>query len=185
MRNNLRQTKQGVVILFAVLMVSVILTISLGIFNITYRQLVLSSIARESEIAFFAADTARNCALFWDSPARLPSERPFGVYTPDPEGGWLFALTGVNTIRCTEGDVAVSNYNAGAGYSGRTFKLSIPMGDRTACAQVFVKKDYGYSGNRHTEIRANGYNMVGPSNSCPPTNLNRAVERTIVAETQG
>lgn len=70
--------KRGVAILFAVLLVSVVLTISLGLFNISYRQLVLSSLARESEIATAVADTARNCALYADSPER--TYHPFGYY---------------------------------------------------------------------------------------------------------
>src|SRR3989344_4309903 len=64
----IKSKQQGVVILYAVLLVSVILAINLGIFNITYRQILLSSVARESEIAFFAADSGRHCAMFWDSP---------------------------------------------------------------------------------------------------------------------
>lgn len=182
--------KAGVVILFAVLMVSVILTISLGIFNITYRQMVLSSIARESEIAFFAADTARNCALFWDGPGRAVGERPFGYYEWFIEDGgeWLFRAPTTDVINCVNGWTP-TNVSITADYYNTMFDLIIRMGEganqRNACAHVIVSKNKGYGQSRKTIITANGYNIANSNNTCPPANLNRAVERTIVAETQG
>jgi hypothetical protein len=39
---------------------------AIGIANVTYKELVLSSEARDANIAFFAADTGAECALYWD-----------------------------------------------------------------------------------------------------------------------
>jgi hypothetical protein len=52
--------------LFAVLTASLLLTIGISIFNISLKELTISTNTRESQIAFFAADSARECALYWD-----------------------------------------------------------------------------------------------------------------------
>jgi hypothetical protein len=59
-------TKKGFTLLLAVLISSLLLTIGLSIFNIAFKELTLSSSARESVSAFYAADSGAECALFWD-----------------------------------------------------------------------------------------------------------------------
>ena len=60
-----KKIKTGFVILFAVLLVSIVLTISLSIFNITLKQLLLSLTVRESQYAFYAADSLKDCLVYW------------------------------------------------------------------------------------------------------------------------
>jgi hypothetical protein len=182
-KTNLKQ--QGVVILFAVLMVSVILTISLGVFNITYRQLVLSSMAKESEIAFAVADSARNCAQYWDS----PGQDKFGYYENTPAGSsdWNFVAPTSNTLSCF-GDPSIPVItSSGASISTSKFFAIIDIDGRQTCAMVKVEKHEITTGNeRSTTITTSGYNMAGSGGGgCVPTNLNRAVERTIQTITAG
>jgi Tfp pilus assembly protein PilX len=59
--------QNGFALLFTILVVSVLLAISLSISNITLRELVLSSATRDSHVAFYAADTALECALYIDA----------------------------------------------------------------------------------------------------------------------
>lgn len=56
----------GFALLFAILTASLILTVGLAIFNITLKEFVLSSQIRDSQFAFYAADTGLECALYWD-----------------------------------------------------------------------------------------------------------------------
>src|SRR3989344_5447846 len=56
----------GFTLFFAVLIASLLLAIGLAIFNITIKELVLSSSVRDSEFAFYAADSGVECALYWD-----------------------------------------------------------------------------------------------------------------------
>lgn len=196
MRNNFSSTQRGVVILFAVLLVSVVLTISLGIFNITYRQLVLSSIARESEIAFSVADSARNCALYWDSSERGTSARPFGYYSYDGAGFVLnppdrFGLFCGNSLEyrdpwpvtTDDSDPLVTIYSF-------QLRLMIPdpvitANSREACAKVSVLKNKLDNGQDPlTTIKVDGYNLSkppagSPDDDCLPTDLNRAVQRSV------
>lgn len=59
--------QRGFTILFAVLIASILLAIGIAIFDITVRELRLSSVARESQFAIYAAETGVECALYWDS----------------------------------------------------------------------------------------------------------------------
>lgn len=58
---------RGFTILLAALVASLVLTLGISIFTIAQKQLVLSSLSRSSQYAFYAADTAAECVLFWDS----------------------------------------------------------------------------------------------------------------------
>ncbi len=81
--NPARNKEGGFAMLFAVLTSSVLLSIGLSIFNLTIKELALSSSGRESQAAFYAADSGVECALYWDvkggdifatsSDARTPS----------------------------------------------------------------------------------------------------------------
>ena len=56
----------GFVLSFAVLVAGILLSIGLAIFTITLKELILSGSGRESQFAFYAADTGGECALYWD-----------------------------------------------------------------------------------------------------------------------
>ncbi len=61
-----KSKKKGVTLLLAVLVSSLLLSIGLAIFNITIKELLISGSGRESQFAFYAADTGAECALYWD-----------------------------------------------------------------------------------------------------------------------
>ena len=56
---------EGFVLLFALLISSILLATGLGISRIIMREIFLASLARESSVAFFAADTGAECAFHW------------------------------------------------------------------------------------------------------------------------
>ncbi|PIT96852.1 hypothetical protein COT82_00915 [Candidatus Campbellbacteria bacterium CG10_big_fil_rev_8_21_14_0_10_35_52] len=62
----LRASRGGFALLYAVLVSSILLAVGLAIFNITLKGLILSSLGRDSQFAFYAADTGVECALYWD-----------------------------------------------------------------------------------------------------------------------
>ena len=192
--------QQGVVILFAVLMVSVVLTVSLVLLNISYRQLILSGIVRESEFAFFAADSARNCAKYWDSDLRQPPEsRPFGYYSYDPSRGngneWSFqgVSLGDMPIQCGGYELStVKTVNGGGNVFTRSFTVHYRITDggkqRDACALVTVAKNQapqsGGTLNKSTTITVKGYKL-GDLTNCPAAGpLTRIVERGLVSVSQ-
>lgn len=57
---------KGFALLFAMLASSVLLSVAVAIWSISLREVIFSSFGRESETAFFVADTGMECALYWD-----------------------------------------------------------------------------------------------------------------------
>lgn len=58
--------RQGFTLLFSLLILTIVLSASLGIYSIVARQFKISQISRESSRAFYAADAGLECALYWD-----------------------------------------------------------------------------------------------------------------------
>ncbi|MCE9517551.1 hypothetical protein K8Q96_00950 [Candidatus Nomurabacteria bacterium] len=58
------KTQSGYAILFTVVVVSIILTLALGLSSASYKQIVVSSVAKDSQLAFYQSDTATECALY-------------------------------------------------------------------------------------------------------------------------
>ncbi|MDH5442211.1 MAG: hypothetical protein OEX08_01245 [Candidatus Nomurabacteria bacterium] len=61
-----KNNNQGFVILFAVLISSLILMIGFGIFSISSKEQIITSTARDAQIAFYAADSGLECVLFYE-----------------------------------------------------------------------------------------------------------------------
>ncbi len=56
----------GFALLFSVLVSSLLLTIGLSIFSIALKELSISTAARQSVHAFYAADSGVDCVRYWD-----------------------------------------------------------------------------------------------------------------------
>jgi hypothetical protein len=61
-----KKMPKGFTLLLAVLVSSILIALGSAIFDIISKEIVLSSSGRESQFAFFAADTGVECALYWD-----------------------------------------------------------------------------------------------------------------------
>jgi len=92
--------QRGFVLLFAILVSSVILAVGMGAFNITLKELALSAAGRDSQVAFYYADTGSECAFFWDR--KHPN---FDDTVFEYEGSSLLVPDGV---RCGDQDVAAT-----------------------------------------------------------------------------
>jgi type II secretory pathway pseudopilin PulG len=162
--------EKGVAILFAVLVAVLLVSIAATIVSIALRQTILSSTGRESQIAFYTANTAMECALYWDlNPVDgSTSGRVFPVFDLSQE-------TDTTGVSCAGDDFP--NYPERWYQVGdRTeFELNITNShtDQTYCASVDVEKDYDVDTKETTTtINVRGYN-VDSCNSTSP----RAVER--------
>lgn len=60
------RSSRGFTLLLAALVASIVLALGSSIFSIARKQVTLSSIGRDSQFAFYAADTGAECALYWD-----------------------------------------------------------------------------------------------------------------------
>jgi hypothetical protein len=148
-----RNNKKGFTILFASLFAGLLLAIGVGIFNIIFKELILASSAKESQFAFYAADSGIECALYWDL-----REKVFATSTNS-------TATPAGTL-CNGDDITLSsewNVTTGAGTGVTTFSMDFPP--ESYCAIVTVTKNAG-----DTTIESRGYN------TCDTENLRR-VER--------
>lgn len=56
----------GIALLFTLLIIGVAVSLSIGVFNIILGELEIGEGARESQRAFYAADSGVECILYWD-----------------------------------------------------------------------------------------------------------------------
>ena len=58
--------EKGFVLLFSVLVSVLVLAVGASIISISLKQVILSGTGRDSQFAFYAANTGAECALYWD-----------------------------------------------------------------------------------------------------------------------
>jgi Tfp pilus assembly protein PilX len=149
LKNNIKHNK-GFTLLVAVLVSSVLLSISLAIFNITIKELLLSSSGRDSQFAFYAADSGTECALYWD------------------QKGGGFSTSTAGTINCN--GTNIPNVG-GVGYdTAMTFQFEVGG----FCSIVSVTKSETHP---RTKVESRGYNTTC-DNTVNPRRIERAIRVT-------
>lgn len=122
-----QNTERGITLLVAVLVVGIVLAIGLSILNITVKEFLLSGVARESAIAFNAADAGMECIFYWD---RSSTGNHFDIGAP------------ASDITCMGETVSV-----GGGVSGTAQNFELTWGDPALCSKISVTKYYSASGS--------------------------------------
>jgi Tfp pilus assembly protein PilX len=145
------KTKRGFTLMLAVLVGSLLLAIGLAIFNITLKELVLSSSARDSLYAFYAADTGIECALYWDLTANA------------------FATSTTNSSATCNG---TSLGTLGGGGYGVVNTFTFTLSPDRYCTTVSVTKT---ASPQLTTINARGYNTCDTAN---PRRVERGIRVT-------
>jgi hypothetical protein len=141
---------KGFVILFVVIISSIILAITISVANISLKEIKFGTSAKDTNDAFFAADTGAECALFYDksSESKFPAEGPAQI------------------INCANTSITPT-FSAGV----YNFIITNLGSIGQSCAIVTVDKSIS-----PTAIISKGYN-TGDS-FCNPSSANR-VERQI------
>jgi len=176
--NNFSKNKKekGFVILFAILISAVMLLISVGIFNIVQKQSILSSFSRESQKAFYAADSALECALRND------------LNSPTVITKFPFTLADT-TIDCSE-DSSISVYKLSALSDSESVAYGFSYqasDDAVGCAFVLVEKEKDDTVSPieyNTRVTAIGFNSCtsgGLPNYDDPNILERRLSATYTA----
>ncbi|MCX6754254.1 MAG: hypothetical protein NTU81_00260 [Candidatus Nomurabacteria bacterium] len=156
--------QNGYAILFTVVIVSAIAVISAGLSSTAYKQLILSSLAKDSQTAFYQADSADDCALYADRVERAIT--PTNLFTV---GGGAFACGNQNSILTaggSEGDEFGNTFTTDTIYPSDETSLS-------PCFRIEISKTTNPVGLIKTKISSKGYNL------CDKNNI-RTVEREIV-----
>lgn len=138
--------------MLAALVASVALALGTSIFALAQKELALSSIGRDSQFAFYAADSGAECALYWD--------RRFQLFpTTAPE---------TKTLVCDGEQKATDSLSDGEAIIS-LFEYE-PNG---YCARVSVTKRPTHP---RTVIHANGYNTLCDAIASSPHALERSVD---------
>ena len=122
------KNQEGFVLLFAVVLASILLSITLGISNIALKELKFSTSARETNDAFFAADSGIECALMSD---KIPAPNRFN--SPPPHAS--------TTISCNGNGTIPASYTGSATTGTYTFILTGLGSNNSSCARVTIDKD--------------------------------------------
>jgi hypothetical protein len=157
-----KHKKGGYAILFTVIVISAISVIAAGLSSSAYKQLILSSLARDSQLAFYQSDMATDCALYADW--RVSSE-----VTPDP-----FKTDG-GSWSCGKRDLTIYYEVRADGDYFYSLSPSEPtLNSSKGCFYIDVAKTHipELPGEFYTKIKARGYNL------CDLTSP-RTVEREI------
>lgn len=132
--------------------VGIISSITIGLSNTAYKQMILSSVARDSATAFYQSDIAVECALYAD--------REYGV-KDIPTNPWNCG--GYSLLFTTSGTTPTIKYSLNP--------ISSVDTSNSKCFRIVVTKTETEIAIV-TKIDARGYNI------CDKTNL-RTVERAI------
>ncbi len=162
-KKNIHKFKEnkGYAIMFTVILVSIISLISLGLSNTTYKQLLLSSGAKDSGQAFYQADMSMECALYIDNQT-----------TTLPDGDTTFSCGMDKNTNQYQMNITSSVSNSITTYNLLpTSSLNV---SQDPCFRISILKDNSNPLLTTTTIYANGYNICNINNP-------RAVERTIQA----
>src|ERR1035437_6524026 len=60
------KSKDGFALLFAVMIASFLITLGISIFSISLKEIQITTSVKDSQTAYYAADSARECALYSD-----------------------------------------------------------------------------------------------------------------------
>ncbi|MEX2013629.1 MAG: pilus assembly PilX N-terminal domain-containing protein [Parcubacteria group bacterium] len=144
---------KGFTLFIAIIVMGTLLLIAVGIASLSTRQALISTSGRESQHAFYAADTGIECALYWD--------------VQNPSGISAFATSTGSTIFCNkDANNPTNEWVVGGSYTSVINRINF-LPD-PYCAIVTVTKGLDSS----TKIESLGYNTCDPSN---PRRVERAV----------
>jgi len=160
---NKKNFKKGIALLFAIMLSTIFLTITTGVLNISVKELNFSTSTKDTNNAFYAADSGIECALYNDK-----SGSTFFVDQAAEEIGATADFT------CFQSSISLN----GTFSEGFSFIVSGLGSNNNSCAKVSVSKitDSVDPTIIVTKIISKGYN-IGDEN-CESSNTNR-VERVL------
>ncbi len=195
--------QKGFTLFVAVVLSSLLLSIGLSLSNILLKQLIFSNTGKESQVAFYAADSGAECALYWDRKnldGSTSIEGSFSTSTPT-SGIDIYCGTGGVTANGKVGslqkDIAPDlNSATTTFFIDYTVPAENQNLERKACAKVTVSKWYAVLqvGSQmipvqKTVIDSRGYNapysgnygagVVSTDDGCVVTDSIRTIERAV------
>jgi Tfp pilus assembly protein PilX len=151
---NKNNTQKGFTLFLALVITGTLLLIATGVVSLAVKQSLISTSGRESQLAFYVADTGLECAIYWD--------------VHNPSGSSAFSTSTGSTIYCNKDAANQGNEWVVGGSLQSVFTINFQP--QSACAVVTVTKS-----NSTTTIESLGYNTCSSAN---PRRVQRAVRAT-------
>lgn len=154
-------SQKGFTLLLAALVASTVLALGSSIFVIAQKQITLSSVGRDSQFAFYAADAGAECALYWDM-----RQNAFGAEAPA-------------TAPTCDGQLLNEQVITGDRVVGPPYIIEFQInmfessGGIPYCVDVKIYKN---DTDPHTRIHADGYSTACAIITTSPRALQRSVE---------
>lgn len=160
--------KDGFVLLYALLVASVVAIGGALLSDIILKQIILSGVSRDSQVAYYAAQSGEQCVHYWSR------DSVFGSYEENPFTGEIVyrpPLTPVPVIECNSTPIEVE-VDADSNFYRFSFVLTnLP---NNSCAVVELIR---YLDGSQEFSRSLGYNFG--DDICEGTSIRR-VERQII-----
>ncbi len=155
--------QKGFTLLLAALVASIAIALGSSIYTIVSKELALSSIGQDLQYAFYAADTAAECALYWDS-----------------RYSWFSTSTPTQAATCDNQPITLLNPPGRATSYTPTSTMEFEINlfsdvSNGYCADVSVEKSQS-SSTINTLIIANGFSVSCTAIGTAPNALQRTVE---------
>lgn len=146
----IERNNNGFVLLYAVLVASVISITGVLLSDIIFKQLVLSSIGKESQLAYYAATAGDECARYWDKKfafGEIDGACPDCEYFPSAD----------SSIQCNGDEINVDQINDQPLL--KIFEFIVPNLQNNSCAIITVTKNLEQE--KTTLFKSQGYNRGG------------------------
>jgi hypothetical protein len=161
----IKNTNKGYTLLFSVIISSLVLAVGISILSISKKEFALSSSARESAYAFYAADSGLECVLYHDN----------GF------DGTFSTSSNVGNVECGDDTLQGGDFvdverdvdSNGTGTFTMHIKTNTGISD-TSCASVEIIREYFPDPNYgnilipRTTISSRGYNVGWRENGNQP-----------------
>jgi len=174
---DIKKRSGGFTLLLAALVASIVLALGTSIYTLAQKQVQLSALGRDSQFAFYAADTAAECALYWDFRfGYFATSTPSNPAAQNPScDGQTLAATGRSATYPYTMVSAQMNFfsdtNATGGFCTQVSveKCDGPIASDGSCTHATPAVI-------HTLIHADGYNVSCATVQTAPQALQRTAE---------
>ncbi len=150
---HIQEPQAGSTLFLSILLISIVLVLGINISTIAFKELRFSAFGRDSQKAFYAADTGAECALYHD----------YIEYAPDS----AFPANPTETpsfIQCAGRSLTPLVVGTAASSSKSEFYLKFSNSDADPCVHVTVEKgDTDGDGSVMTQIESLGVDVSDKS----------------------
>lgn len=143
---------RGFTLLIALILTSVTLALGIALLDVAYKQILLASSAKQSQYAFYSADSILECTLYWD--------QRFNAFNYDAP------LAG-SSISCD--GRTVTSYASSVSGTRRTTTFSHTCASGGTISNVTIYKE----SSGQTNIFANGFNTCDANS---PLRIERGIK---------